>query len=116
MTNSTNNANVARDNLFGNENQSAGYSKWVGVAGAAVAAGLAVSSGKSPVSALIGGVAGAAGGYLIGNMMDAGAPFMDTPTKLAVATLSGAVGFGLATQVCAQAEVMSGNADVSVNI
>ena len=36
MTNSTNNANVARDNLFGNENQSAGYSKWVGVAGAAV--------------------------------------------------------------------------------
>ena len=61
-------------------------------------------------------VAGAAGGYLIGNMMDTGAPFMDTPTKLAVATLSGAVGFGLATQVCAQAEVMSGNADVSVNI
>jgi hypothetical protein len=49
-------------------------------------------------------------------MMDAGAPFMDTPTKLAVAILSGAVGFGLATQVCAQAEVMSGNADVSVNI
>ena len=46
MTNTTNNANVARDNLFGNENQSAGYSKWVGVAGAAVAAGLAVSSGN----------------------------------------------------------------------